>query len=117
MTSIQSPAPAGTPVNRRLVAVVVGVVAEVVLLGTLAFAAWGPGGPSREPLSFDNGLGVIAIFALPASLLILGAAASLAAPKRWWGTGGAAVMLCLAGVVGFVGFALTSFSRVEMSDC
>lgn len=117
MTSVPSPR-SDAVMERRVIAVLVGVVAEVALLAALAHAAWSPSDADNiRTLSAEEGFETIALFGAPAALLILGACCLVAIPRRWWGTAGASVVLVMAGVAGFIGYALTSFSRVEMSDC
>jgi hypothetical protein len=121
MTSMPLPRPEAAPPRPRqrlLVAVVVGVVAEVALLAALAHAAWSPSTSENMPrLSREAGLTAIVVCGLPASLLILGTCLWTVLGKRGWATVGTGFLVAMAGAAGFVGYALTSFSRVEMSDC
>jgi len=118
MTSTATLSRQGTSFNQRAAGVIFGLVAEVLLLGALAFAAWGdPQDEAQPPLSFDDGIGGILIFGGVASVLVFGAAAAIVATRRWWGTVLATVQMAMAGIVGFLGFALVSLSRQETSDC
>lgn len=117
MTSVPSPSPDAV-MERRVVAVLIGVVAEVALVAALAHAAWSPSDADNiRTLSAEEGIETIAIFGTPAALLILGACCLVAFQRRRWGAAGSTVVLAMAGVAGFLGYALISFSRVEMSDC
>lgn len=103
--------------NRRKAGVLVGVILEVILLAALAFAAWGEMGDDLSPLSLDDGLGAMVIVGAPASIVVLGVGLSIALGRRRPGALLTSALLVVAGITGFVGFALISLSRQEMSDC
>ena len=118
MTSIAPPCHVDASLgSRRLVGLLLGVVAEVVLLAALAYAAWGDGGDDYQPLSLEDGLTWIAVFGGVGGALVLGAALCIALTRQTWGTVMATLLMLGASFVGFVGFFLTSISRQEISDC
>lgn len=60
---------------------------------------------------------MLAVFGGLGSALVVGATLSIVAGRKWWGTTFVTVLLALAGIVGFLGFAITSIGRQELSDC
>ena len=117
MAPPSSPRPVDTRARWRTSALLIGVVAEGVLLGAQAIAAFGHWqNEAWPPLSFGAGVRTIAIGGGVGTVFVVAASVSLASMRRWWGVVAAGALLAAAGVVGFLGFALTSLTRHELSD-
>jgi hypothetical protein len=112
-----SASPASPDNHGHRVGLWVGVTAEVLLLGLLAYAAWGPNeNEVYPPLSLSDGLANVAILASVPSVLIACGALSITGTRRWWGPLLASVLIGVAGFIGFIGFALISIGRCETCD-
>jgi len=98
----------------RLVALVIGAVAELLLLGSLALAAWGPY-ESYAGLSVGDGLLALAVFGGMGTVLVITGAA-LITTGRWWGAIVATILMILAGLIGFFGCLLAGISRQELEE-
>ena len=104
--------------GRRRTGLAVSLSAAAVLVGWLAYMAWGPNeNSSHPPLPFGDGLESIAVLCVPCAPFLVAAgavaASELKAVVRAILT---AVLLGVVGCIGFVGSIAIYMSRCDTCD-
>lgn len=101
----------------RLARLALTIVGEVLLLGALAWAAWAPNdNGSYPPLSLGDGLQALVLIGGLGSVFVVAGAVAMVRGRRIVGQVAGAVLLVMAGVIGFLGTVLTAFSRCQTCD-